>query len=151
MKTIFITSYHSFISRNILRTEVLAILKNSGVRIVILVPPGKADYFIKNFSGKNVEIAGIEPRNNFLHNLLYFLSVCLVSVENLFIQGLLSEKRFIRFYLALLIYKVFGRIFAAKRGLRFFYNNFIAGYDFTELFDRYEPALVFSTDICLPR
>src|SRR3989338_7086877 len=110
MRTIFITSYNSFISRNILRTEILEILKNSGVRIVILVSPGKVDYFLKNFGGKNVEIACIEPKTNFLHNWLYFLSVCLVSVDNLFIQGLLSEKRFVRFYLALLIHKVFGRI-----------------------------------------
>ncbi len=147
MRTIFVSCYHSFIARNILNTEVLTILKNRGLKIVILAPTLKVDYLVSNFNAKNVEIVGFEPRTNFLHNLIYFLSVSLVSVENLFIQGLLSEKRYIRFYFALLINKVFGGMLSVKKGLRVFYNTFIVGEQFRELFARYNPALVFCSDI----
>jgi len=147
MKTIFVTSYHSFISRNILSTDVLTFLKNSGIRIVILVPSKKVGYFVDNFSDKNVEIVGFEPRTNFLHNLVYFLSVCLVSVENLFIQDLRDKKRYLRFYTALCIHKIFSSMFVIKRILRFFYNASMVSRQFSELFVHYDPVLVFSTDI----
>ena len=65
MRTLFITSFHAHISRNILATPVLSILKSrQDLRLVILVPDYKVSYFEENFgppaSGGNVLIEGFK-------------------------------------------------------------------------------------------
>lgn len=147
MKTIFLTSFHSFISRNILRTEILPILKASGLRIVILVPKNKTDYFAGNFKEEGVEIEGIDPVGSFLDNIIYFISVCLVSIDNLFIRSLREKKRYIRFFTAFFIHFFFSKFFPAKTAVRYFYNHFMVADAFGEFFRKYKPALIFSTDI----
>lgn len=60
MKTIFISSFQPFISRNILNSEALTVLRNQAdTRIVILVPRDKIDFFSSYFSFPNVIIEGI--------------------------------------------------------------------------------------------
>lgn len=52
MKTIFISCFHGYISRNILATDALRILASrEDIRVVIFVPREKTDFFIKRFSG----------------------------------------------------------------------------------------------------
>lgn len=147
MKTIFLTSFHSFISRNILQTEILPILEGAGVRIVILVPPKKINYFKENFKNENIEIEGIDPAYGLLGNIIYFVSVCLISIDNLFIRGLREQRRYFRFCTAFLIHLIFGKIFTARVFFRNFYNAFMVRNTFGDLFEKYKPSLIFSTDI----
>ena len=59
MKTIFITSFHPHISRNILSTDVLRLLKeNLDLRIVLVVPDYKTGYFKDRFGADNVLVEG---------------------------------------------------------------------------------------------
>jgi hypothetical protein len=60
MKTIFITSFHSLISRNILQTDVLKLLIKSGAYIYIFCPDYKLEYFKKEFARDSVETIGIK-------------------------------------------------------------------------------------------
>ena len=61
MKTIFVTVFHSFISKNILNTDVFKnILQTEDLRIVLLVPFNKKDFFENIYSEKNIIIEGID-------------------------------------------------------------------------------------------
>ena len=76
MKTLFITSFQPFISRNILNTDVLRLLKKEkDLQIVILVPQEKIDFFNEFFRSDSVIIEGmnLDPIRNsksikFFHN-----------------------------------------------------------------------------------
>src|SRR3989344_3584629 len=59
MKTLIITSFHPLISRNIIATPVIRLLR-SYFRIVIAVPNFKVSYFEKAFKDDEVIIEGIE-------------------------------------------------------------------------------------------
>ncbi|KKS68942.1 MAG: hypothetical protein UV39_C0026G0003 [Candidatus Azambacteria bacterium GW2011_GWA2_42_62] len=61
MKTIFITAYHPFISKNILNTNVFGILKQrKNLRIILLVPVILKDFFENNYRFDNVVIESID-------------------------------------------------------------------------------------------
>ena len=60
MKTIFITNFHLIISRNILATDILRILRENDTRVVIIVPEQKKEYFQKTYGGENVIVEGIK-------------------------------------------------------------------------------------------
>jgi len=151
MKTIFISSYHGLISRNILQTEVFEILRiQKDLQIVILVPQDKVDFFTYNFGGGNVVIEGVENRENPWNGLLDLISVSLISSENLFIHGLLNNKRYLKFYFANFIHFIFGKVYAARRVLCYIYNFFPVNSSVKYIFRKYNPDLVFSTDIYHP-
>ena len=60
MKTIFITSFHIYISRNLFYTDFLpTLLESDKLRIIILVPNDKKRYFEVHFGGPQVVIEGI--------------------------------------------------------------------------------------------
>ena len=146
-KTIFISSYHSLISRNILQAEILNILTKKNFRVVILVFPSKVKYFDDNFKKENIEIVGIKPKESFLDSWIYFISVSLVSVENLFVGGLLNQKMYFKFYLAHLIHYIFAKFFISKTILKFIAGVLVKKNTYSGLFEKYKPNLVFSTDI----
>src|SRR3989344_5517103 len=58
MKTIFISSFHGVVARNILMTPVLKTLQEQ-TRVVILSPAFKKEYFSKVFASPKIEIMGI--------------------------------------------------------------------------------------------
>ena len=54
MKTIFITISRGSIAKNILHNDFYQIIKDAGLRIVILSPAFKYPDFIKEFDGENI-------------------------------------------------------------------------------------------------
>ena len=81
MKTLFISAFHSFISKNILNTDVLRSLRDDrDLRVVIFVPAHKADFFRKTYAGGNVIVEGIDvaritaaKANKFFSRLLFLM------------------------------------------------------------------------------
>lgn len=68
MKTIFISSFHGYISRNILSTDALRMLASrDDIRVAIFVPQEKTDFFVKHFSGPRIQIEGVPfgPPSNY--------------------------------------------------------------------------------------
>ena len=53
-KTIFLIINQGFSSRYLLRSEIFSIIKDSGVRIVIVSPSSDEKYFCEEFKGKNI-------------------------------------------------------------------------------------------------
>jgi CDP-glycerol glycerophosphotransferase (TagB/SpsB family) len=62
MKTIMLVINQGFTTRYLLRSNIFHILKRSGVRIIILSPAAKENYFIKEFFGENVYHELYEPK-----------------------------------------------------------------------------------------
>ena len=95
MKTIFITSFHPLISRNILCTNVLKCLAhNKNIRIIIFCPEYKKSFFIKHFRARNIFIEGINTKEMkfrfFINKLFGRLFVIFNDSDNLRIR--LKEK-----------------------------------------------------------
>lgn len=157
MRTIFITSFNPFISRNILATDVFKILKiQPDLRIIIFVPDYKIDYFKSRYTAPNVIIEGI-PAEKFSRQdvLSSYLASSLVNSQSLAIhkrEKLLRDKNIFKFVFSWILRKLFGKLNLTKRIVRFLdlalQNN--DKYRFTDIgkyFEKYQPDLLFAADV----
>lgn len=150
MKTIFITSFHPLISRNILQTNLLSLFTEKGDRAVILVPDFKKDYFVKNFSGENVFVEGVNTA--LTKKDLFFRKVVLACTptKTLYIKkrsDFYRDKNFLKFFFSLLPAYTIGRSKYCVKLLRFFDYAFLRRETFKQLFESYNPDLIFATDV----
>ena len=153
MKTVFITSFHGHISRNILATDVVPLLaRRKNLRIVILVPPYKAEYFRTRFAGENVAIEGVDPyrasktaRGLFFKRLAIFLfDSSTTRIKRRYALHHYKQRfRFLFFSLAAFI----GHSLAVRRAIRFLDFHFCPNGFFVPLIRKYGPDVIFSTDI----
>lgn len=153
MQTIFITSFHAHVSRNILATPVLDILKSkSNLRVVILAPNYKINYFKEKFAGGNVIVEGASPNQASKQSLgLLFkkLGIFLFDSDTTRLKlryKLYKDKKFFYFIFFFLAGRL-GNFFWFRRLIRFFDFHFSPKGFFKEILDKYNPALVFATDI----
>ncbi len=148
-KTIFITSFHPLISRNILMSGVLSMLAKER-RVVIFVPLTKAAYFTENFSADNIIIEGISTELG-KHDLR-FRKVMLAHTHTraLYIKKraeLYKNGKFFSFCGSVIPAILFGRLKFYIQVLRVL-DYYTAGKGrFEKFFDQYHPDLVFSTDV----
>ncbi|OHA42088.1 MAG: hypothetical protein A3H68_03225 [Candidatus Taylorbacteria bacterium RIFCSPLOWO2_02_FULL_46_40] len=153
MKTLIITSFHPLISRNIIATPVIRLLR-SYFRIVIAVPNFKVSYFEKAFKDDKVIIEGIEigatvrvKRVGMLKRLAEALPPTIRASlgRRLTLNG--TKKNFFYYYLLYLPASFFGRSHFSMRLIRIFDYYFSPRGRFLPLFKKYHPDLIFSTDI----
>ncbi len=148
-KTIFITSFHPIISRNILSSGVLELLAED-FKIIIFAPDFKKKYFEKEFASGKVLIEGIDTKLTWGDMLFRRLALVLANTKDLYIKRrsqFFQDKRLIGYLSHAALSKIFG-------GSGFFLNlsRFCDYYFFRtdfygELLKKYDPALVFSTDL----
>jgi len=153
MKTIFITSFHSHISRNILLSDFFEKLKSEpNTRIVIIVPKHKREYFEKNFGARNVIVEGVPLyRASKTFWGLFFKRLS----RTFFDTGTTRGKRKYKFYwdrkrlyfIGSSLVSFFGRSFFMQKIVRNLDYSFSPKGFFDDLLKKYSPALVFSTDI----
>lgn len=148
--TIFITSFHTLISRNILHAGLLERLTARGVRTVLLVPRAKQEYFRKAFSGLSVFVEGVDTRLTardlfFRRLVLAFTRTASLSIKK---RALFHADRkvipFIGFSLPALL---FGNARWSVRLLQRIDAYTDSAARFRDVFARHAPALVFSTDV----
>lgn len=151
MKTIFITSFNPFISRNILETGVVDLLNSRGIRVVVLVPDYKAEYFKKNFEAENVVIEGVPSlKSNRQYILFKYLGGSLTdTTTRLFHQKrkYLSDQDRIRFYFSRILSRFLGGFSFVKKIVR---RLDLASIDVSlavGYLNKYSPSLLFSTDV----
>lgn len=87
MKTVIIPFFDGMIARNILHTDVASILRNCGVRMVIIPPEGKGDLYTKKFSdGKTIFVESSDDvwKNSRLDSIL--LNIFLQSIPTRFMR-----------------------------------------------------------------
>jgi hypothetical protein len=160
MKTLFISAFHSFISKNILNTDVLRSLRDDrDIRVVIFVPEHKADFFRKTYAGENVVVEGVDvariaaSKPNIVLGRLLFL-----MIDSHYLWYKRVERRDARpGVLAWLKYYVYGalvKVLSGSKSLnrlaRAAYRRWTPKDFFAAPFEKYRPDLVFSTDVFDP-
>ena len=151
-KTIFITSFHLLISRNILSTPIIRTLVANGVRVVIFVPDYKVAYFKQVFGGENIIIEGVRSNQQSTHiSGLFFkrLFQMMLNTESIqILQGYrihfgkqLWYESFFR------LAQLLGRSKIVIGIFRFFDFYVSPKHLFRGLIRRYQPNLIFSTDV----
>lgn len=157
MKTIFITSFHAFISKNILNTDVFKILKKrKDLKIVLLVPAILKDFFEINYGSENVIIEGIDlSPSQKSRSDNFFSKAAFLFIYNHWIK----RKRWdyvaqnpniynhIKYYFLITAtfflsgHKIMNRIF------RFFNWHFSPNDFYAYYFEKYKPDLIFTSDV----
>lgn len=151
MKTIFITSFHGLISRNILQSGAFEILRNrDDLKLVVFVPDYKLDFFQENFGGKNAvfEKIGLK-RASKIDSFFGFIFSALLATNSVKLkrrEKLDADKKYFSFFVFYLIVSVFGKIGFLKSLLRWVYE-FVPSGKFSGYFEKYKPDLVFCADI----
>ncbi len=150
-KTIFITSFFGLIARNILATDVLGRLKsNKDLRIVILAPEGKGEFYRQEFGSDNVIIEGVkEYRRPFLDKLFSaaFLNASDTAARRIHrLRERKEEKHYISFFYHFFLSKI-AKIKIIRRFMRWLDYKLGPRDVFKNNFEKYRPDLVFSTDL----
>lgn len=160
MKTIFITSFHSFISKNILNTDVLRMLRATpDLRVVLFVPKSKAEFFGRYYGSERVLVEGVdispilESKSNIFFSRLFFL-----MIRSHYLWYKRVERRdahpTLRSWTKYIVDSVLSHLLSGWRPL----NRFVRYLSFhfstkgllAPYFAKYEPSMLFSTDIFDP-
>lgn len=157
MKTIFISAFHPFISKNILNTDVFKILKSQeDLKIVLIVSEIKREFFEKNYSTPNVIVEGVDTAkfsasrsNNFFSWAAFFFvySFWIRRKRRDYLNAQPSVYNFLKFHIFITLtwllsgHKIINRIF------RFFDWHFSPNDFYGKQFEKYRPDAVFSTDV----
>ena len=127
-QTIFISVFQGVEAKNILRTDILRILKErQGLRIVLFVQDkAKEEYFRKQFVGTNIFYEILHAnRSSMLDSLFSFLKAALIRTKTMDLrrkEALESNKDYkgyLRYYSLLVLNVIFATAFFRKivRGL----------------------------------
>ena len=156
-KIILITVFHSFISKNILNTDVFDILKsNKNLSIVLAVPKPKEKFFLKIYASDNVSVVGIDvPSAISKPSSVFFsrLSNLLIDSHYLWYKRAerLDSTRTIFAYTKYFVEQLFVKIFSPFR-----LSRIILRYGFVKkgevksikkVFEEIHPDILFATDV----
>jgi len=153
-RTIFITSFHPLISRNIISTDIPSALVDRGFQVVVLVPDFKADYFRKTFASAGIVIEGVltgaAVRTKRV-GLFKRLAEALPDTRRAELGRRLTldgrRKSFIYYYCLYYPAHFLGKSYFLMRVIRFLDYLISPRGRFFGLLKKYRPVLVFSTDV----
>ena len=151
-KTIFITNFHPFVTKNTLNSGVLDQLAKSA-RVVIFVFKNKEDYFKNIYEKGNVLVEGIDLqketeayKNRFFARMAeWLLDTNVMRFHKL--EALQKVGRPVKFYLSIVFTKIFGHISPVRMFVRWLDCKFNNPKSFNVYFEKYRPDVVFATDI----
>ncbi len=151
MKTLFVSIFHGHIARNILLTDILKYLKESDLRVVVLCPEFKKDYYQTRFGGENIFYEGVsfpEPStlDRFFRKLYYFFvdteTVRLIQGENY-----LVHKKYLRYAFNRILTMLLGHSRFLRNIIRYLDKKLVQPQGLGYLFEKYNPDLVFVSSI----
>ncbi|MDP3795272.1 MAG: CDP-glycerol glycerophosphotransferase family protein [bacterium] len=143
MKTVFITSFHPLISRNILATALIERLTARGdIRVVVIAPEGKREFFQDEFGARGAVLEFVAVSLTRRDLFLRYLSLAFLQTTTLRLKRK-TEMRGSGAWLA----KFAANRTVTRRLLRQCSTLLTPTQAFKKLFDRYRPDLIFSTDV----
>lgn len=153
-RTIFITSFHPLISRNIVATPIPRALADAGCHVVILVPSYKKEYFRERYSAPHVTIEGVDVSPAVRTRRVRMFKRLTEAIPNTE-RAAIGRKRTLSgtmktplyYYLFYVPVGILGKFLWFHRLVRFADYHFSPKGRFTPLIARYEPSLIFSTDV----
>ncbi len=149
-----VTCFHGLVSR-VLESGVLAqLVSTHDLSVVLLVPDFKVDYFLKVFKKySGVHVEGIHhnvlPRQTQWFQRLSFLLLA-TGTMSIIRRSHRGYPRRYQQVIAELIARLFGRRRVVRRLFRYLNRHFSGSSQLGDYFERYKPALLFSTDIKSP-
>ncbi len=155
-KTIFLTMSRGVIARNIMQTNVLRLLKEAGHRLVILTPAFRNEKFLKEFAAPNVFFENlVEPKWGFWDWVLVGCHKALAYNDSTKLRDLCgipgtgkAEKgSFFKFMVKKVFLWPISKIQPLKDAARWLDKILVKGRYYKEIFDKYNPDLVFSTSV----
>lgn len=152
VKTIFISSFNPFILRNLLIGDALKIFKeNEDARAVVFVPDYKVNFFRREIGAANIIIEGVKISPPTRFDIVFrFLCSSLVDTPTVFINKrvqLDNDGRLLRFFVSWALMRLFSRVLIFKKFVRCLGYLFISKNHYSKYFSRYQPKLVFATDV----
>lgn len=153
MKTIFFVATNRFIFTNIINTDVFKdFSKNPNVRIILLVPDYKKDFFVQHVAATNIIIEGINVSrilstgwSRFFHDLAQPMISGFAA--NWRIDEHLHKKQYRAYSLAKILNILFRNFPFGQRLFRVI-DNFLTPYGFLRPYaKRYKPEFIIATDI----
>ena len=155
-KTILITSFHSFITKNILNTDVFSILsEQKRINIVLVVPITKIDFFKSIYERTNVKIIGFDISSIAsirILKLFSFFSHLLLDSHYLWYKRRerLEANKNISGFLKYSFEVLFTKLFSGIKIIRAIFRKLFIRYGGVDtvyrIFDSFSPDGVFSTD-----
>lgn len=153
MKTIFISSFHPYTSRNILSTDAYRLLvANNALRIVLFVHARKKDFIERTFGAPHVVVEGVTldaPSKRTMTLIMKRVAKYCLNSHSVQIQRYMKwrlEKKYAYFFVAFP-----ARMVSASRVLRRLMREvdyfFAKKNRYQEYFLRYKPDAVLITDI----
>lgn len=155
-KVVLVTVFHSLVSKNILNTDALRVLRDSDrYKIVLLVPRLKKDFFEQHYGHRNVVVAEIDMASMHTRNESWMHTIAKLLINTHYLrykrQELLDLDCSVFGWARHIVRETFVRLFADRRfAIRLFHaiDARLASYTvFEKIFDTYAPDLVFSTDL----
>lgn len=155
MKTIFITGYHGFVSRNIFNTDVLKKLrKQNNTRIIIFVPVDKQEFINNLYGGGNVLVEGVNFNHVFEDNK-FWARLAFILQNTQYIKDQRSEHlwrhktpfSYLRYYWLSFWSLILSNLPLAHKIYRYFDYRHSSRNAFSRYFEKYSPSLIFSTDV----
>ena len=157
MKTLFIPVYHGMCTRNLFLTEMLpTILKQPDLRAVCFIPPLKKDFFAKEYGHfKNVifELVDRKHKKNKLEFIFDFITKSFLNTQakkSLQLIEYSSDRNKLRYLLGRLLARVFSGSRVLRNLMRWLDYLLVSDTTFGPYFDKYQPNLVFVTDVLSP-
>lgn len=151
MKTVFVTSFNPFVSRNILATDVLRLVKaDTDLRVIIFCPDYKLNYFQKQFGDTNVSVEGVPTETVRKQDIIFsYLGSSLIRTKTLLIHRkeiFLRNRRILTFLFSHLLFNI-GWFPGLKALVRWLDYCTIDKNYFVQFFNQYRPELIFATDV----
>lgn len=154
MTTFFVTIGESFTARNIFQTPFWKDFKknNPNLRIVLLVPSEKKEYYEKSFGGEGVITESLDPRlRSFASRILTSLMRSAINTHTNLWSKMRSYQRGDSSFLA----TAFKRLYTTTLGRSKLYKNFLRylllriepAKQLAEIYDRYQPQLLFVSSL----
>lgn len=140
-RTVFISSFHPLISRNILATPLLRLLSEAGITPVVLAPEKKKDFFAAEF-GREIKVESVALEVSRRDLLLRYLSLSALDTMTLRLKRKTEMAASGQW-----LVRAIGNRQWARKVLRFCSARFTPRGLFADLFGRYQPATVFVTDM----
>jgi len=151
-KTIFITNFHPFVTKNTLNSGVLDRLAIKAQTVVIFVYKDKEDYFKNIYEKDNVIVEGIDLkketevlRNRFFARISeWLLDTNVMKFHKM--EALKKVGRPVKYYFSLIFTKVFAHLSPFKKLVRWLDYKLNNPELLRVYFEKYNPDVVFATD-----
>ncbi len=156
-KTIFITAFHSFITKNILNTDVFSVIKSDpSVQIFLLVPKIKEAFFSDLYVNDRVSVIGVDTnRINNQRWVRIFSKLSKLLIDSHYLEykkreSLEVNKSLITFFKYLFEIS-FTKLFAGKQRLQtvfhYFFSRLVSIQEVKDLIATHDPDYLFTTDV----